>query len=285
MLVCEEGLLSYTGRSPPELGLGLEQRLASHHPSFTLQSERILCWGFFGILWEAFCPRIHTSKCWRWVTFSSLTALALASNDNQTPLASPVPTAAESPGTERDPLRGDRGLRLPLPKTPGRLGSGQHPGHMGPLCLQEPQPQAPTSRPLSENMHLHLHLHLHLYLLGLRQENPSQGMRHHLCGESLPWLVPKTQMPTMPDPPLQGEPAPALDRAPEPFLKTLRPGERLALQPPSLPASPGCHPLPPHPGHTECPSPELICICFLGSFLGMFWFCYGFMYFFLVKFC
>ena len=64
---------------------------------------------------------------------------------------------------------------------------------MGPLCLQDPQPQAPTSRPLSQNMHLHLHLHL--YLLGLRQENPSQGMRHHLCGESLPWLQPKTQMP------------------------------------------------------------------------------------------
>ena len=54
------GVLSYTGRSPPELGLGLEQRLASHYPSFTMQSECILCWVFFVIIWEAFCPRIHT---------------------------------------------------------------------------------------------------------------------------------------------------------------------------------------------------------------------------------
>ena len=75
-------VLSHTGRNPPELGLDLEHRLASHHPSFTLQSECILCWIFFGILWEAFCPYIYTSKCWRWVSFSSLTALALASNYN-----------------------------------------------------------------------------------------------------------------------------------------------------------------------------------------------------------
>ena len=130
-----------------------------------------------------------------------------------------------------------------------------------------------------------LHLHLHLHLLGLGQENPSLGMRHHLCRESLPWLVPKTQMPTMPDPPLQGEPAPALDRAPEPFLKSPRPGEQLALQPPSLPASRGSHPLTPHPGQIECPSPELICIWFLGSFFLMFYFLYGFMYFFWLSYC
>ena len=47
------------------------------------------------------------------------------------------------------------------------------------------------SHALNEN----IHLHLHLYLLGLWQENPSQGMSHHLCRKSLPWLQPKTQMP------------------------------------------------------------------------------------------
>ena len=113
-----EGVLSYTGRSPPELGLGLEQRLASHYPSFTMQSECILCWVFFVIIWEAFCPRIHTSKCWRWLTFSSLTALALASHYNQTPPPNPIPTAVGAPGAgSRDPLRGHRDLRLPFPDT------------------------------------------------------------------------------------------------------------------------------------------------------------------------
>ena len=58
------GVLSYTGRRPRLLGLGLEQRLASHHLSFTLQSQCMLCWVLFVILWEAFCPHIHTSKCW-----------------------------------------------------------------------------------------------------------------------------------------------------------------------------------------------------------------------------
>ena len=82
------------------------------------------------------------------------------------------------------------------------------------------------SHPLREN----LHLHLHLYLLGLWQKNPCPGMSYHLCRESLPWLLPKTQMPMMTHPPLQGEWAPALDRDPDPFLETPRPGARLALQ-------------------------------------------------------
>ena len=137
-----------------------------------------------------------------------------------------------TPGAEpRDPLTGDRDLRFPLPKTSGHLGTGQHPEKIGPLCLQDPKPQAPMSHPLSEN------IQLHLYLLRLWQENPSQGMSHHLCRESLPWLLPNTQMPMMTDPPLQGEWAPALDRDPEFFLETPCPGERLALQSPSLSAS------------------------------------------------
>ena len=184
-------MLSYTGRSPTELGLGLEQRLDSHHTSFTLQSECILCWVFFAILWEAFCPHIHTSQCWQWVT-SCFTALALASHYNQTPLLSPVPTAVGATGEgPRDPLSGDRDLRLSLPQTPGQLGTGQHTGHIRPLCQQEPQPQAPMSHPLSEN----IHPHLYLYLLGLWQENLSQGMSHHLCRESLPWLLARPRYP------------------------------------------------------------------------------------------
>ena len=74
----------------------------------------------------------------------------------------------------------------------------------------------------------------------------------------------------MTDPPLQGERAPALDRDPEPFLETLCPGEWLALQPPSLSASCGCHQLTPHPGEIEFPSPERIFIWFVCSFLVIF---------------
>ena len=86
------------------------------------------------------------------------------------------------------------------------------------------------------------------------------------------WLLPKTQMPTMTDPPLHGEWAPAMDRDPEPFLETPRPGERLALQPTSLSASCGCHQLAPYPGQIGCTSPELIFIWFVCSFLVMFYF-------------
>ena len=74
----------------------------------------------------------------------------------------------------------------------------------------------------------------------------------------------------MTDPPLQGEWAPALDRDPEPFLETPCPGEWLALQPPSLSASSGCHQLAPHPGQIEFPSPELLFIWFVCRFLVIF---------------
>ena len=137
------------------------------------------------------------------------------------------------------------------------------------------------SHPLNEN----IHLHLQLYLLRRWQENPCQGMSYHLCRESLPWLLPKTQMPTMTDAPLQGERAPALDRDLEPFLETPCPGEWLALQPPSLPASRRCHQLAPHPGQLECPSPEVICNWYVYSCLVMLYCFYGFMYFFLLGFC
>ena len=76
------------------------------------------------------------------------------------------------------------------------------------------------SHPLSEN----IHLHLQLYLLGLWQEKQRKDMNYHLYRESLPWLLPKTQMPTMTDAPLQGERAPALDRDLELFLETPCPG-------------------------------------------------------------
>ena len=49
------GVLSHTGRSPADLGLGLEQRLASHHPSYRLQRS-LLCWVFFGNLLEVLFP-------------------------------------------------------------------------------------------------------------------------------------------------------------------------------------------------------------------------------------
>ncbi|XP_043295254.1 uncharacterized protein LOC122422697 [Cervus canadensis] len=165
-------------------------------------------------------------------------ALALTFKYNQAPLPRPVPTevVAHTCAGPRDPLRGDLDLSL-SPKTPVQLDTGQHTGQIGPLCLQDPQTQAPMSHPLSLNVHLHLHLHL----LGLWQENPSQGMSYHLCRESLPWLLVNTQMPTMTDLLLQGERAPLLDRDPEPFLETPRPGAWLALQPPSLSAPCGRH--------------------------------------------
>ncbi|XP_025122741.3 tyrosine-protein phosphatase non-receptor type 23-like isoform X1 [Bubalus bubalis] len=195
-------------------------------------------------------------------------ALALTFKFNQAPLPRPVPKEVVTPGAgPRDPLTGDRDLRFPLPKTPGQLGTGQHPEKIRSLCLH-PQPQAPMSHPFREN----LHLHLYLYLLGLWQENPCPGMSYHLCRESLPWLLPKTQTPTMTHPPLQGERAPALDRDPDPFLETPRPGARLTLQPPSLSDSRGCHQLAPHPGEIEFPSPELILIWFVFSFPVIFFF-------------
>ena len=83
----------------------------------------------------------------------------------------------------------------------------------------------------------------------------------------------------MTDAPLQGERAPALDRDLEPILETPYPGERLALQPPSLPASCGCHQLMLHPGQLECPSPELICIWCVCSILVMFYFFWLYVFF------
>ena len=155
----------------------------------------------------------------------------------------------------------------PVSKTLGQLVTGHHTGQIGPLCLHDPQPQAPMSHPLSPNVHLHLHL------LGLWQENPSQGMSYHLCRESLPWLLPKTQTPMMTDPPLQGERAPALHRDPESLLETPRPGEPWALQPPSLSAPCGRHQLTPHPGEIQVTSPEILVIWFVFGFLAIFFLC------------
>ena len=142
-------MLSYTARGPPELGLGLDQRLASHHPSFTLQSQKasycdFLEWQLFPKFREEFCLRRGTGQGWPRVIFSSLTALAPAPTFNQAPPPRPVPTEMAATGAgSRDPLTGDRDLRLPLPKTPGPLGIGQHTGKIRSLCLQDPQPQAP----------------------------------------------------------------------------------------------------------------------------------------------
>ncbi|XP_070313196.1 ral guanine nucleotide dissociation stimulator-like [Odocoileus virginianus] len=49
----------------------------------------------------------------------------------------------------RDPLRGHRDLIHPVSKTLGQLVTGHHSGQIGPLCLHDPQPQAPMSQPLS----------------------------------------------------------------------------------------------------------------------------------------
>ncbi|XP_043745750.1 uncharacterized protein LOC122685227 [Cervus elaphus] len=79
----------------------------------------------------------------------------------------------------RDPLRGHRDLIHPASKTLDQLVPGHHTGQIGPLCLQDAQPQAPMSLPFGPNVHLHLHLHL----LGLWQENPT-------C----PWHQPREQI-------------------------------------------------------------------------------------------
>ena len=109
-------------------------------------------------------------------------------------------------------------------------------------------------------------------------------MSYHLCRESLPWLRPTTQMPMMTDPPLQGERAPALDRDPEPFLETPRPGAWLALQPPSLSAPHGCYQLAPHPGEIEFPSLQGLFIWILCNFFVLFYVFYGFLSFFRLSF-
>ena len=186
----------------------------------------------------------------------------------------------------RDPLRGHQDLIHPVSKTLGQLVTGHHTGQISPLCPHDPHPQAPMSQPLSPHVHLHLHLHLHLHrhLLGLWQENPSQGLSYHLCRESLPWLLLKTQTPTMTDQPLQGDRAPVLDRNPEPVLETPGPGEPWALQPLSLSAPHGCDQLAPHPGETEVPSLEGLCIWLFSTYVVLFYFFYGVLYFFWLSF-
>lgn len=229
-----------------------------------------------GISWKLSVPGYAHAKAGLWANFASPPALALASNWNQAPLPRPVPTEVVAPGAgPRDPPRADGEPRLALAETPGQLGTGQHTGQIGSPCLQDPQPQALMSHPLSQN----LHLHVHLYLLGLWQENPRQRRSHRLGRESLPWLPRNTQTPTMTHPPLQEERAPALDRDPEPLPETPRPGERSALQPPSLSAHRGRRQLGLPPGDMEFLSPELLCIWFVSTFLVMFYFLYGFLYF------
>ncbi|CAI9157899.1 unnamed protein product [Rangifer tarandus platyrhynchus] len=206
-------------------------------------------------------------------------ALALTLQLNQAPFPRPVPTEVDAPRAgPRDPLRGHRDLIHPVSKTLGQLVTGHHSGQIGPLCLHDHQSQAPMSHPLSPNVHLHLHL------LGLWQENLTQGMSYHLCRERLPWLLLKIQTPTMTDQPLQGVRAPALDRDPEPVLETPGPGEPGALQQRSLSAPRGCHHLAPHPGETEFPSLEGLFIWIFSNSFVLFYFFYGVLYFFCLSF-
>ena len=178
--------------SPRAWGLGLDQRLASHHPSFTLQSQKasycdFLEWDLSRKFTEEFSLRRDTGQGWPRVIFSSLTALAPASTFNQAPPPRPVHTEMVATGAgPRDPLRGDRDLRLPLPNTLGPLGIGPLTGKIRSLCLQETQLQVPMLQSPRENLHVHLHVQLHLPLLGLWQENLSQAISYHPCKESLP---------------------------------------------------------------------------------------------------
>ena len=99
--------------SPRAWGLSLDQRLASHHPSFTLQSQKasycdFLEWDLSRKFREEFCLHTGTGQGWPRVIFSSLTALAPASTFNKAPPPRPVPTEMVATGAgPRDPLRGD----------------------------------------------------------------------------------------------------------------------------------------------------------------------------------
>lgn len=107
------GVLTYTAGGTPELGLGRDQTLASHHPSFTLQSQKASYWDF--LEWdlsskfrEEFCLRRGTGQGRPCVIFSSLTALAPGPRFNQAPPPRPVSTEMVATGARpRDPLRGD----------------------------------------------------------------------------------------------------------------------------------------------------------------------------------
>ena len=101
-----------------------------------------------GILCDSLGNFLSLDTHIKMLVMGNLFSLALTSHYNQAPLPSPVPTAVSATGAgPRDPLRGDRDLRLLFQKAPGQLGTGQHAGQIGSLCLQDPQPQAPMSHP------------------------------------------------------------------------------------------------------------------------------------------
>ena len=100
-------MLGHTVRSPQRLVLGLEQSLASDHPSEKTSCCELLGWDFFGKLCEDFYPWKHTWKG-RYVGNIFFSHSSSISTGIKAPLPTPIHSEELGAGAEvREKRKGD----------------------------------------------------------------------------------------------------------------------------------------------------------------------------------